>query len=64
MTLADSRETSDEDLTKHRAQAAAELYMPRSNEQHSGSGSDRVSTARRLDVDAVLERSLRRVVNE
>ena len=64
MTLADSRVSSDEDLTKHRAQAAAELYMPRSNEQQPSSGSDRVSTARRVDEDAVLESYLRRVVNQ
>ena len=63
MPLADSRETGDENLTQHRAQAAADPLVPRSNKRTSP-GSQIVSRGRRLDVDAVLERSVRRVETE
>lgn len=63
MKRADSKESSPEDLTKNRAPAAVELNMPRSNEP-SNAGSDPISMGRRLDVDAVLERSVRKVVTE
>jgi len=63
VTLADSRESSDEDLTKESAQAAAELHIPRSKQRISPD-SDPVSMVRRLDVDAVLKRSVRKVVTE
>ena len=63
MTLADSKKSSDEDLPKNRAQAAAELYVSRSDKQVSP-GSNPVSMGRRLDVDAVLKRSVRQVATE
>jgi len=58
MTPADPKNSSDEDLIKDRGQLAAK---PRSK-QGFGSDLDSISTVRHLDVDTVLERSLRKVV--
>ena len=63
MTLTDSRESTDQDVTEDRAPAATEFYIPRSKQRISPA-SDPVSMVRRLDVDAVLERSVRKVVTE
>jgi hypothetical protein len=63
MKLADPTASSNDDLTKSSEPAAAALSIPTSNKRTSPV-SDSVSMGRRLDVDAVLERSLRKVVTE
>ena len=63
MTLADSRKTGDEDLTKDRRLTGGELHTTELNKRLS-TGSYPVSTVRPLDVDAVLARSVRKVEAE
>lgn len=63
MAATDPRETSDADLDKGRERSIAELNIPASQipvNPDSRTG----SSGRRLDVDAVLERSVRKVVKE
>ncbi len=64
----ESRKTSVEDRPTNRVQQAAQAYVPGSNGRvWPGSdrlSSDRLSMGRRLDVDAVLKRSVRKVVTE
>ncbi len=62
MAIANSRETGNEEPTQNRAPAAMDPYTSKSNGQIPGS--DSRSLGRRLDVDAVLERSFRKVVSE
>ena len=64
MSLANSREVKDELTTQDRARAAIEAYASKAGERIIGPGSDPVSHGRHLDVDAVLARSLRKVVSE
>jgi hypothetical protein len=54
----------DEQTTQHRARAAIEAYSLRSNEQRIRLEPIPVRKGRHLDVDAVLARSLARVVGE
>ncbi len=63
MTLSESTETVDEINKNNLAQSAAELDIPRPDKRVSP-GLDPVSLGRRLDVDAVLERSVRKVVTD
>jgi hypothetical protein len=63
MSLANSREVKDEQTTQNRARAAIEAYTSKSDEGISP-GSNPISHGRRLDVDAVLARSVREVVSE
>jgi hypothetical protein len=62
MSSTDSIETSDAD-PKRREQTTAELHPPPSNTA-IGPNSRAGTSGRRLDVDAVLERSVRKVVGE
>lgn len=64
MSLASSREVKDEQTTQNRARTAIEAYASKSDERIIGPGSGPVSHGRHLDVDAVLARSLRKVVSE
>ena len=64
MASTDSGEISDEGLTKERAKAAtAELYIHPPNKRISPD-SKPAPVGQRLDVDAVLERSVRKVGTE
>jgi hypothetical protein len=63
MPLANSREVNDERTTQDRARAAIRTYRAKPDER-IGPITDPVSQRRHLDVDAVLERSLRRVAGE
>ena len=55
--------TKDRQTPQNRARAAIEAHTSKSDERISP-GLDRVSRGRRLDVDAVLARSLPKVVGE
>jgi hypothetical protein len=63
MTSTDSGEISNEGLTKERAKATAELYIHPPSKRINPD-SKPASVGQRLDVDAVLERSVRKVVTE
>jgi hypothetical protein len=63
MELANSRLVNDEQTTQNRARAAIEAYTAKSD-QGISSGPIPVSHPRHLDVDAVLARSLAKVVSE
>ena len=63
MTASDSSETSDADLAKGGEQTTAEGYVPVSSKRITPDTRS-ISSGRRLDVDAVLERSVRKVVPE
>jgi isochorismate synthase EntC len=63
MTSTDSSKTSDADLVKGRDQATAEIHIPAPNKVVSPRPHT-ISSGRRLDVDAVLERSVRKVGTE
>lgn len=57
MALKNVKVIEDERTTQTRAQAAIESYNTRSDEQDNG-GLTSIRKARRLDVDAVLARSI------
>jgi hypothetical protein len=61
MSLADSRDLKDEQTIQERARVAIQHAGP---DEPIGPGHDPVSQRRRLDVDAVLARSLPRVAGE
>lgn len=63
MAPANSKVVKDELTTQNRARAAIEAPTSKSDER-IGSPPDRISQGRRLDVDAVLARSLPKVVSE
>jgi hypothetical protein len=63
MELANSTEVKGEQATQNGARAAIEAYTSKSDER-IGPGSNPVSQKRHLDVDAVLARSVRKVVSE
>jgi len=63
MALVDLRAVTDRQTTQNRARAAIEACNSKPAEG-IGPSSDPVSQRRHLDVDAVLERSLRRVAGE
>ena len=63
MTLINLRDVKDEQTIQDRARVAIETYNAKQDEPID-SGSDPVSQRRRLDVDAVLARSLRSVTAE
>ena len=60
MTLVSLRDAEDEETIQDRACGAIETYHADPDEL-IGPGSDPISKLRRLDVDAVLARSLRSV---
>lgn len=63
MTRPESRKLDNEKLADDRGQTATEHYGGRSNEP-VGVNTDKSSHPRRLDVDLVLERSVRKVTTE
>jgi hypothetical protein len=63
MAIANLRIIKDQQTNQNRARAAVEAYTSKSDERISP-GLDRVSRGRRLDVDAVLARSLPKVAGE
>jgi hypothetical protein len=63
MELANSRVIKDEQTTQNHARAAIDAYTANSDERII-SGPNPVSQRRHLDVDAVLARSVRKVVSE
>ena len=63
MATANLRMIKDQQTTQNRVRAAIEAYTSKSDERIS-QGLNRVSRGRRLDVDAVLERSLPKVAGE
>ena len=63
MATANSILIKDEPTSQNRARAAIEAYTSKSDERIAPS-SDPVSHKRHLDVDAVLARSVRKVVSE
>ena len=63
MALANLRVTKDEQTTQNRVRAAIEAYTSKFHERISP-GLNPVSRGRRLDVDAILARSLPKVVGE
>lgn len=63
MALANLRVIKDEQTTQTPARVAIEAYTAKPDEPISP-GSGRVSRGRRLDVDAVLARSLPKVAGE
>ena len=63
MTATESSETSDADLAKGSKQTTGELYVPVSHTRINRDGRPG-SSGRHLDVDAVLDRSVRKVVTE
>lgn len=63
MELANSTELKGEQATRNDARAAIEAHTSKSDER-LGPSSDPVSHKRHLDVDAVLARSVRKVVSE
>jgi hypothetical protein len=64
MATANSILVKDEQTSQSRARAAIEAHSSKSDEQRLRLEPSPVSKGRRLDVDAVLARSLARVVGE
>ncbi len=62
MASANSKKISAEELSPNPAHAAIEVH-PKPNEEKRPA-LDPISNVRRLDVDAVLDRSVRKVVSE
>jgi hypothetical protein len=63
MALANVKVIKDEQTTQNRVRAAIEAHISKFDERISA-GLIQVSRGRRLDVDAVLARSLPKVVGE
>ena len=63
MALANLRAIKEESTTQNRARAAVQAYASKSDERISP-GLNRVRRGRHLDVDAVLARSLPKVVGQ